>query len=209
MTRIRVRIVLLTILAAAAAWPACMSTRSAFAGPYEDGVAAVDRRDYPTAAGLLRPLADSGDVRAQRLIMFLRAVVLAYRGERAQALEILRPLAEGGEAHAQSLLGTIYKEGSGVPADYAMAANWLRRAANQGDAIAQIHLADLYRRGVGVAQNSIEAYVWAGLAAINPSALAQDREQAAQYRDGYSRFLSPAEIEAAQKRIREWKPKPE
>ena len=38
---------------------------AAVAGPFEDGKAAYDRRDYATAYRLWRPLADKGDAVAQ------------------------------------------------------------------------------------------------------------------------------------------------
>ncbi|MGA7387840.1 MAG: sel1 repeat family protein, partial [Pseudolabrys sp.] len=37
----------------------------AFAGPFEDSMAAYDRGDYATMLQLLRPLAERGDAQAQ------------------------------------------------------------------------------------------------------------------------------------------------
>jgi TPR repeat protein len=52
-----------------AAFATCLltlaSAGTAFAGPFEDGVAALDRRDYATALLLLRPLAENGNADAQ------------------------------------------------------------------------------------------------------------------------------------------------
>jgi len=42
-----------------------VSSNIAFAGPFEDGVAAVERNDYATAVRLWRPLAEQNNVRAQ------------------------------------------------------------------------------------------------------------------------------------------------
>jgi TPR repeat protein len=41
---------------------------SAAAGPFEDGTAALERRDYTTAMRLLRPLADQGNAGAQDIV---------------------------------------------------------------------------------------------------------------------------------------------
>ena len=41
------------------------------AGPFEDGIAAYSRGDYPTAMGLLRPLADQGNASAQSYLGFM------------------------------------------------------------------------------------------------------------------------------------------
>ena len=50
----------------------CFAAPAAFAGPYEDGVAACyDRPDYATAFRLMRPLAGQGDAAAQGYLGFL------------------------------------------------------------------------------------------------------------------------------------------
>ena len=41
------------------------------AGPFEDRIAAYRRGDYPTAMGLLRPLADQGNALAQHNLGFM------------------------------------------------------------------------------------------------------------------------------------------
>jgi TPR repeat protein len=50
-------------------WPLCaiilVYVVSAAAGPLEDAEAAIKRRDYTTAARIIRPLAESGDATAQ------------------------------------------------------------------------------------------------------------------------------------------------
>src|SRR6185503_19776561 len=50
-------------------WPVCaiilVYVVSAAAGPLEDAEAAIKRRDYTTAARIIRPLAESGDATAQ------------------------------------------------------------------------------------------------------------------------------------------------
>ena len=45
---------------------------AAVAGPFEDALAAYDSQDYATADRLFRPLADSGNVRAQSAVGVVR-----------------------------------------------------------------------------------------------------------------------------------------
>ena len=44
---------------------------SVLAGPFEDGVAAANRQDYPTALRLWQPLARNGNVNAQFKLGFM------------------------------------------------------------------------------------------------------------------------------------------
>jgi len=121
-------------------------------------------------------------------------------GDYAVALQEWRPLAEAGEAEAQVALAGLYMGGLGVPADAARAARWYERAARQGHAMAQLNLGDLYARGLGVGRDLTQAYLWLGLAAK------QGRSWAAGRRQEIAREMSPAQIGAAEQRLRDWRP---
>jgi TPR repeat protein len=84
--------------------------------------------------------------------------------------------------------------------DYATALRFIRPLAEQGDASAQYNLGVLYDNGLGVPQDKVRAYMWFTLSA------AQGRDGAAAFRDLIARRMTPAQIEEAQKRTREWKP---
>src|SRR3979409_340245 len=45
-----------------------MGTVAAFAGPWEDGMAAYNRGDYVPAIRLFRPLAEQGNAKAQNVV---------------------------------------------------------------------------------------------------------------------------------------------
>ena len=45
-----------------------MGTVAAFAGPWEDGMAAYNRGDYMPAIRLFRPLAEQGNAKAQKVL---------------------------------------------------------------------------------------------------------------------------------------------
>ena len=110
--------------------------------------------------------------------------------------------ADQGYAAAQSNLGAMYDRGEGVPQNYRQALKWYRKAADQGNAIAQYNIGAMYASGHGVPQDYVTAHMWFDLSA------AQDDDDAAKNRDVIAQRMTPAQIAAAQKLTREWKPKP-
>ena len=128
----------------------------------------------------------------------------AYRrGDYGIALKAFRPLAEQGNAAAQSNLGVMYEKGQGVSQDYKEAARWYRDAADQGNATAQFNLARLYGLGQGVPQDYVYSHMWLSLAVANGNKFAI----AGKTRDALEKLMTPSQIEEAQRRTREWKPK--
>jgi TPR repeat protein len=126
--------------------------------------------------------------------------------------------AEQGYPQGQFNLGAFYTYGLGVPRDYTKAAFWNRKAAEQGDAAAQFNLSVLYEEGLGVPRDKVEALKWLLLApqqfkdpAISlPARGAPDiTSQAQAARKSLAARMTPAQIAEAEKRAREWKPKPE
>jgi uncharacterized protein len=122
----------------------------------------------------------------------------AERGDYATALKEWRPLANKGDAQAQVMLGGMYGAGWGVAKDDAEAVRWYRLAADQGYARAQALLGDMYLYGDGVPQNYVQAYMWSNLAAE------QGQEFARANRDTIAGFMTPSQIEEAQRLAREW-----
>lgn len=86
----------------------------AVSGPFEDGVAAYNRKDYAAASALFKPLAEQGNAPAQY------SLGLMYRNGRGvpkddqQAVFWYRKAADQGNADAQYNLG-ITGSGLGVP----------------------------------------------------------------------------------------------
>ncbi|MBI4634355.1 MAG: sel1 repeat family protein [Deltaproteobacteria bacterium] len=119
----------------------------------------------------------------------------------AEALRQLKPLAEQGNADAQFKLGSLYHEGLSVPQDYMEALKWFRRAAEQGYVYAQFNLGMLYAEGGrGIKQDNVQALMWFNFAA------AQGDAEAVQEKAALVLRMTPAQIEEAQKRAREFKP---
>ncbi len=164
---------------------------------YEHSVPA----DYQQAAAWYRKAAEQGHTDAQTNLGFLYEMGNGVAQDYKQAVEWYRNAAEQGNAGAQAHLGLLYHEGRGLPQDYKQAVEWYRKAAEQGSAVAQFNLGGLYESGYGVPQDYEEAYFWMNLANAEFS-----DPSVARSRDEVARNLTPQQITAVQKRVREWKP---
>jgi uncharacterized protein len=169
------------------------------AGPLEDAVAAVNRRDYATALRLFAPLATHGDDVAQFDLGVMYNNGWGVPRDYAQAAKWYRRAATQGNTDAQFNLGLLYDERH----RYTEAAKWYREAADQGVGDAQFSLGLLYAKGEGVPRDDVQAYMWFELAA------AQDDQSAANNRDAAARRMTPEQIAEAQRLAREWRPKSE
>ena len=124
-----------------------------------------------------------------------------------QAVKWYRQAADQGVASAQTNLGFMYAEGRGVQQDDTEAAKWYRRAADQGQALAQLNLGGLYLAGRGVPQDFVLAHMWSNLAAAQLTG--DKRDHAVRVRDFLARRMTDVQWAEAQRRAREWKPRPE
>jgi len=120
---------------------------AAFAGPLEDGVAAVERQDYAAALRLFRPLANQGNDIAQFDLGVMYDKGWGVPRDHVQAARWYRLAAAQGNADAQYNLGVLYEDGR----RYADAVKWYREAADQGLGDAQFSLGLLYAKGQGTA----------------------------------------------------------
>jgi hypothetical protein len=121
------------------------------------------------------------------------------RGDYAAEVALIRPLAEKGYPFAQFNLGVLYDNGQGLPEDNALAMRWYRKAAEQGLPQAQVNLGIMYEQGEGVPTDYLEAYFWYVLAD------AQGDSQAPQAKQDIAKKMNPAQIETAERRVREFK----
>ena len=142
---------------------------SARADSLQEAIAAVLRKDYPTAVRLLEPLARAGHPLAQSRLALLYYQGHGVRESDALAWQWFERAARQGLAEAQFYLGNMYAYGHAplpLDADAArLAAQWYFEAARQGHAEAQYSLAILFLTGSGVTQNASEARKWMTLAA--------------------------------------------
>ena len=169
--------------------------------------AAYQGGDYTRALRLARPLAETGDARAESVLGQLYFRGRGVPQDDHEAVIWFRRAADQGNASAQFYLGVMFDEGRGVPQDYAEAAKWYRRAAEQGDAQAQYNLALSYARGEGTEADNVSAHMWFNLAAASfPAADTRNRTAAARSRDTVAGKMSAEQITEAQRLAREWKP---
>jgi uncharacterized protein len=160
---------------------------------------ALDRGDYGTALSEFRPLAESGNARAQYRLGTMYAKGIGVAQDYKQGADWLTKAATQGNADAQNDLGVLYDIGRGVPADPTKAAGWFRKAAEQGLGAAQLNLALLYQEGRGVPPDRIEAFAWANAASWSGEFRAQ------KLLDSVAKPMTPAQINRAQQRAEQYR----
>lgn len=129
------------------------------------GMAALGQRNYPLAYSNLRPLADMGNVEAQRDIGILLRQSCGQGSDKSAAVSWFKKAAEAGDAGASFQLGNMYMFSDGVAQDDDAAFKQLTLAATAGLMVAQTNLGELYFTGRGVAQDRYQGVVWSVRAA--------------------------------------------
>jgi uncharacterized protein len=174
---------------------------SVFGDDMQDGVDALQRKDYKTAFRLWKPLAEQGYTQAQSNLGMMYDKGHGVPQDYKEAVKWFRLSAEKGLAQAQSNLGVMYYGGRGVPQDYKEAVKWFRLSAEQGYAVAQSNLGAMYVKGQGVPKDYVLSHMWANLAASNGN------KYGIKYRDILEKEMTPSQIAEAQQLVRNWKPK--
>jgi hypothetical protein len=96
--------------------------------------APVAAQYYTAALGVIRPLAEQGDARAQSELGRRYDSGEDVPEDHVAAVKWYRKAAEQGYAEAQNNLGLAFLEGEGVPQDYIAAHMWFNLSAAQGNA---------------------------------------------------------------------------
>ena len=148
---------------------------TALGGPLEDADVASKRGDYEGALRLIRPQAEEGNAKAQKILGDMYFEGQGVPHDDAEAVKWYRMAADQGYADAQLRLGLMYDTGRGVPvANCAVAAKWIGMAAEQGIRAAQYNFGVMHRRtGCGVPRDDAEAAKWYRRAADQGYASAQ------------------------------------
>jgi uncharacterized protein len=129
-------------------------------GP-DAGDKAYDAGDYDKARRIWQPLAEKGDIRAQRGMGKLYEKGRGVDRDYATAIKWYRPAAEKGDAESQYRLSVGYGYGLGVKKNEAKAMEWLRKAAENGQKRAQRSLAKGYEDGLnGLPRDPEKAKYW-------------------------------------------------
>jgi uncharacterized protein len=165
---------------------------------YQDGMDAFERGDYETALEEFLPLAQQGSPQARYDLGVLYDNGYGVVQDYSEAAKWYRLAAEQGYARAQYNLAGMYRLGQGVPQSYGDALAWYRLAADQGHARAQHNLGSMYANGHGVAQDLVQAYMWYFLATAN------GLDNARQASDMISKWMTPDQIEEAERLAHEW-----
>lgn len=107
-----------------------------------------------------------------------------------------------GDADLMLRLGYLYANGREVPHDEVKAAEWYRKASELGQTRAMYSLGTCYWAGRGVSQDYVEAYKW--LEVVATRSVGPEQDWASTARLGLARVMSPAMVDEARKRAREW-----
>lgn len=137
---------------------------TAFAGPFEAGVAAVERGDLSVAAAAFEEACQAGE---QRGCANLAAQLERGHGvtrDVGRAARLHRGACEADLALSCDALGTLTANGVGVPADDAAAVALYRRACDLGLGAGCGHLAVMVDGGFGVERSWEQAKALYGLA---------------------------------------------
>ncbi len=166
---------------------------------FGDGAAAFSLQNYDQAFTEWRPLAESGDPRAQYHLAMLYGNGLGAPRDREQALRWHRLAAEQGH------VGAAYKVAAMAdPGDAVEAARWCRFAAERGHARAQYSLAAMLVSGRGVDRDLVLARKWLVLAAsrLNDKAHVADAQRSLEL---VTAHMTPDEIAKAERLAAEWR----
>jgi TPR repeat protein len=112
---------------------ALVFAHTAWSGDYEDGVAAIERKDYATAFVKFRSAALQGDAVAQYNVAIMYRKGEGVAQDYKEAVRWWRVAALQGFDHAQRDLGAMYWNGQGIAQDYVRAHMWFNIAAINGD----------------------------------------------------------------------------
>lgn len=105
---------------------------SAFAGVFELGKAAYDRKNYATAVAKFKIASEQGNERAQFWLGFMYDEGLGVKQNYAEAMRFYLLAAEQGYQVAQMNIAYMYEKGRGVEQNDDEALRWSGMAATQG-----------------------------------------------------------------------------
>lgn len=127
---------------------------------FRAGVAAYDAGDFARAHDIWAPLAERGDLAAQRNVAHLKRQGMGVEQDLGAALDLYKESAERGLVSAQVNLAFLYLEGKGTERDVRKAVHWFQRAARAGSAEAQYQLARMLEEGDGLKRNWEKAVIY-------------------------------------------------
>lgn len=140
---------------------------------FENGKAAVERKDFDQARALFENAIEEGCVPALTYLASMFEHGMGVDADPKKSLELLFKAADLGDPEGNSRLGYLHAVGKFVPKNLGAAVEYHKIAATQGYANSQCDLGRHYAHGIGVQQNLAEAQRWYELAAEAGHDLAQ------------------------------------
>jgi Sel1 repeat len=175
----------------------CSIPQMAGAG-LDSGVSAFERGDYQTAQQELRPLAESGNPKAQYYIGLMAYSGKGVAPDSAEAIKWIKPAAENGMADAQYIYALLLEGGTPGAAGKIEAIKWFTLASDQGHVDAQMKLVDRYSRGDGIKPNLVQAYTWCGVAHLHVPSRCNPQESVSAYQ------MTAEQKEDAKRNVQQW-----
>lgn len=121
---------------------------------FDQGIAAYDAGDYARAFEIWLPLAQTGNMSAQRNVANMLRQGVGTEQDLPRAVYFYRRAAEAGLVNAMINLGAMLRAGDGVDRpDPEAAIQWFYTAARAGDPRAQYVLGVMAAKGEGIEQN--------------------------------------------------------
>ena len=150
---------------------------------YDEVLTALERGDYATAMGKLRPLAEAGHADAQNTLAVMYDQGQGVPEDHAEAVRWFHKAAEQGHAEAMINLGVMYHQQTDL----------------------QVILSFLFSfLGIG-RWRLVKAHMWLDIAASSLP-LGQRRYEVAKTRDDMAKDMTPGQIAEAKRLAREWMP---
>lgn len=136
------------------------------------GTAAARNREFALALANFKPLAEQGNVEAERAMGQLLMQDCTGIQDKAGAVPWLEKATASGNVIAKILLARAYLRGFGVPQDDAKAFDLYHQAAATGHPVAQMEVGYMYNSGRGVEQDRFLGLQWSVKAAEQGNAIA-------------------------------------
>ena len=131
----------------------------------DEGIAAYNRGDHPSAARLLQAAVAQGNAEAMPNLGYLYARGHGVERDPAAALELYKRGAQAGDAEAMNAVG--YRYNFAEKPDFERAAQWYCKAVLRGNPRAMNNMAILFYNGQGVPRDLEEARsLWRQSAAL-------------------------------------------
>jgi len=138
-----------------------LTSLSAYAGPYEDGMTAFEAYDFDKAFSLFRTSAEQGNLSGQSYLAHMYFTGKGVEKSYPEAVKWYKKSAKQGHVSSQKQMALMYSSGKyGLEQSDAQALHWYKKAAEQGDTAAMFNIGIIYKDGIGVAPSKETAVSW-------------------------------------------------